>query len=242
MLYLIGLGLWDENDISIEGIETCRKSDEVYAEFYTAKWGGDIKALEKMIGKRIFILERKDLEDSSREFVSKAKDKDISLLVPGDPLTATTHINLITEARDLGVDTKIIHSSSIYTAVAECGLSIYNLGRTATVVRPQEGYKPESFYDVIKMNNKLGLHTLLLLDIDMKPQEGLNILMDIEKKRRKNILSQTKIVVASRLGSSEQKIKYGKISELIKEKFDCPGVILVPGNLQFFEKEFLERL
>lgn len=36
MLYIIGLGLADERDISVKGLEIVRKADRVYLEAYTA--------------------------------------------------------------------------------------------------------------------------------------------------------------------------------------------------------------
>ena len=36
MLYIIGLGLADERDISVKGLEVVRKVDRVYLEAYTA--------------------------------------------------------------------------------------------------------------------------------------------------------------------------------------------------------------
>lgn len=36
MLYIIGLGLADERDISVKGLEIVRKVDRVYLEAYTA--------------------------------------------------------------------------------------------------------------------------------------------------------------------------------------------------------------
>jgi diphthine synthase len=36
MLTFIGLGLFDEYDISLKGLEAIRKADLVYAEFYTS--------------------------------------------------------------------------------------------------------------------------------------------------------------------------------------------------------------
>jgi len=36
MLYLIGLGLADEKDISVKGLEIVRKASRVYLEAYTA--------------------------------------------------------------------------------------------------------------------------------------------------------------------------------------------------------------
>lgn len=36
MLYIIGLGLADEKDISVKGLEIVRKADRVYLEAFTA--------------------------------------------------------------------------------------------------------------------------------------------------------------------------------------------------------------
>ena len=36
MLYLVGLGLADERDISVKGLEIVRRADRVYLEAYTA--------------------------------------------------------------------------------------------------------------------------------------------------------------------------------------------------------------
>jgi len=36
MLYLIGLGLGDINDVSVKGLDIIKKSDEVFLEYYTS--------------------------------------------------------------------------------------------------------------------------------------------------------------------------------------------------------------
>jgi diphthine methyl ester synthase len=36
MLYLVGLGLADESDITVKGLEVVRKADRVYLEAYTS--------------------------------------------------------------------------------------------------------------------------------------------------------------------------------------------------------------
>ena len=243
MLNIIGLGIGDEKDISMKGIEACKRSALVFAELYTSMWQGSMSNLEGMIGKKITVLERKDLEEKSAEFVKKAKGKDIALLVPGDPLTATTHIHLLTDARKSGVKSRIIHSSSILTAIAETGLNLYNFGKTATVVRPEPGYAPTSFYEAGVINKKHGMHTLFLLDVDMDSSEGLRILMDIEKKRKKVLMDQsTKLVAASGLGTAKSRIEYGNVKKLLRKPLKPPAVIIIPGKLHFVEKEWLDFL
>jgi|SRR3989344_1228081 len=240
MLYLIGLGLNDEEDLSLKAINIMKKCDEIYCELYTGIWHGDLKKLEKIIEKKVVILERKEVEDDS--LVKSSKTKNIALLIPGDPLTATTHIEFMTEAGKMNKNIEVIHSSSIFTAVAETGLQLYKFGRTASLPYPEEKYKPESFYDVIEENYKHGLHTLILLDTakgGMSIKDALKILLEIETKKKGNVIKKSKIVVCSALGGRNKKIKYGNVKDIQKIDFDKPAVIIIPGKLNFKEEEAL---
>ena len=166
MLTIIGLGLWNEKDLTLRAIDAAKQAGKVYIELYTSKWQG-MDRLKDIVGKTVVELKREDLEQNVAKLVEEAKEEDVVLFVPGDPLVATTHLMLIDAARKDGVETKVIHNSSIISAVAETGLHIYKFGATATVPFPEKtkGKLPESVYDVLKMNKRAGLHTLLLLDI-----------------------------------------------------------------------------
>lgn len=247
MLYLIGLGLNDENDIPLKAIEPMKKCDALFIEFYTNKWFGNIERLENMTGKKIKMLER--LEVESDYVIQEAKEKDVALLIPGDPLSATTHFELIIEAKKNKVDVNVIHASSVYTAVAETGLQLYKFGRATTLVFPEQRFAPQSPYDVIESNLKMGLHTLVLLDVKhdmekyMTVNEGLDILLDIESQKEKDIIKGTnKVFACCRLGSESQLIKYGKISNLLNDKDMqvTPAVIVIPGQMNFKEEEAAE--
>jgi diphthine synthase len=240
MLTLVGLGLWDEKDMLLSGIEACRAAAKVYCELYTAAWGGNLKKLEKTIGKKIEVLERKDVEEDSDKLIEEAKTKDVVVLVPGDPLTATTHIHLIMECKKRGIAFEIIHSSSIYTAVAKTGLQLYKFGRTTTIPAASGKYAATSFFDAIAENAKAGLHTLVLLDRDMGTREGLRILKEVEGRKGKKILKHA--VLCSRLGSKRERLVYGEIKALMETDLPPPAVIIIPGKLHFIEKEFLETL
>jgi diphthine synthase len=191
MLVLIGLGLFDEKDLTLRGTEEAKRSDKVFIELYTSKWHGNLKNLEKIINKKIEVLTRKDLEENSGRILDLAKSQSISILVQGDPMVATTHVSLIKEAKKLGVKTKIIHNASIISAIGETGLHLYKFGPSVTIPFPEKtkGKLPESVYDVIKMNKARGLHTLCLLDVIaeekkfMAANESIKILIDLEKKR-----------------------------------------------------------
>ncbi len=249
MMYLIGMGLSDEYDLSIKALEKLKKCDSIYCELYTNKWIGDLKNLEKLCKNKIKILERIEVE--SDFLIKEAKTKKIALLVPGDPLTATTHVELLIEAKKNKIKTEIVHASSVFTAISESGLQSYKYGRTTTLVFQQEKFKPTSPYDVISKNKEAGLHSIVLLDIHsedekyMTPREGLSILLDIENEKRQNVIKKdTKVVVLCALGSDEQLIKYNTIENLMKDKkIDrTPAVLVVPGEVNFKEEEALRIL
>ena len=60
-------------------------------------------------------------------------------------------------------------------AMGACGLQLYSFGQTVSLVFFTESWKPDSFYDRIKENAALGMHTLVLLDIKVKEQSEENL-------------------------------------------------------------------
>ncbi len=245
MLYLISLGLSDEKDMSLKALEAARKCGKIYVEFYTNKINTDTRKLSELIGKEVVELKRSDMEESSMKIINQAKSMDIGILVCGDALSATTHVSLLLDAKKAGVKTRVIHGSSIFSAVAETGLQLYKFGATTTLVKPAGKYGPDSFYDVILENKKMGLHTLVLLDIGMSVREGLEILVKIEKaKKGKIITPKTKIAAASQLGSDNKIIKYDIFEKLLVDEglIECPAVLVFPGKLHFLEEEYLKSL
>jgi len=249
-LVFVGLGLYDEKDISLKGLEEIKKSDKVYAEFYTAKLvGADIKKIEKTTGKSVRVLSRSETEKGDK-ILDSAKDRNVVFLTCGDPMTATTHVDLRLRASDKGIETKVIHGSSIVTAVPGLlGLQNYKFGRTTTLAFPEKNYFPTSPYEVIRDNRKMGLHTLVLLDIQadknrfMTANEGLDLLLDMEKKQKENVLCEDSLVcVVARAGSDNPTIAANSIAFLKKIDFGPPlHTIVVPGNLHFMETEALIR-
>lgn len=248
MLYLIGLGVFDEKDLSLRGLEALKKCSEIYAEFYTNRFSGSQSNLESLAGKNIILLKRGDLEERPQDNVLKnSQDTDVALLVSGDPMVATTHIDLILRAKKLGIPYRIIHSSSVYSAVGEAGLQIYKYGKTASLVYPEKNYFPTSPYDILRENQKNGLHTLFLLDIKaeenrfMSVNEAINLLFEIEKQKKEGLfIPETLCIGVARLGGVTT-IKAGKASEIAKKDFGKPPhSLIVPGILHFMEKEALE--
>src|SRR6266700_2344537 len=95
-LTFIGLGLHDEKGLTLEGLEEAKRSDFAFAEFYTNTMPSmDLERLQAEIGKKIHVLNRTQLEDEGgRELVRATREGRVVLLVPGDPMIATTHASL----------------------------------------------------------------------------------------------------------------------------------------------------
>jgi diphthine synthase len=248
-LVFVGLGLYDETDISLKGLQEIKQCDEVFAEFYTTKLGQfDQKAFEKFIGKKIEVLSREETEKGDR-IIDAATQNQVVFLTGGDPMIATTHVDLRLRAIKQGISTKIIHSSSISTAVPGIlGLQNYKFGRTTTLAFEQKGYFPTSPYAVISNNKKMGLHTLVLLDIlveknqYMTANEGLELLLRMEDKLRKRLFSDDTIAcVVARAGASDAVVAANTIKVLRKRDFGPPlHTLVIPGTLHFMEVEALE--
>ncbi len=249
MLTLIGLGLYDEKDLTLRGIEEAKKADAAFIELYTSYWHGNLKNLEKIINRKITKLDRKDLEENSDKILLEAKAKNVVIFVQGDPLIATTHTSLLAEANRLGIGISIVHNASIYSAIAETGLHIYKFGQTVTIPFPDKtkGILPKSVYDAIKTNKENGLHTLVLLDIDtagnryMLPQEAVGILLGMESKFRQHALpDNTETLIIGRLGGSCTK-EFKPLKDILSSHFrDLPAVMVIPGKLHYTERDFLE--
>jgi diphthine synthase len=249
VIYFIGLGLYDEKDITLKGLETARKCDLVFAEFYTSLLAGTtIDKIEGLIGKPIRRLSREDVEmHFERTVLSEAKDKDVAFLTAGDPMVATTHSDLRIRAKQAGIESYVIHAPSIYSAIAITGLHIYKFGKSATVAYPERNWFPTSHYDVIKENMERNLHTMLFLDIKadknryMTANEAMEILLQVEEIKGENVFTpDTLVVVLARAGSLNPTLRAGYVRDMIKEDFGRqPHVMVVPGRLHIVEAEYL---
>lgn len=250
-LAFVGLGLHDERSITLRGLDEIKQADVVFAESYTSMLtDGSISRLESMTGKSIQVLDRKAVEDG-KSILEACRTNRVVLLVVGDPMMATTHVDLRLRAEMQSVRTEVVHGVSVMTAVpGALGLQHYKFGRTTSLPFPQEGYSPTSPYDTIAENLSRGLHTLVLLDIDaensryMTANEGLHLLQDMERRTAKRIITETTLVCAvARAGSPDAVVRAGPISDLVNADFGPPPhSIVVPGRLHFMEEEALRAL
>lgn len=231
-LYFIGIGLNDEKDISLKGLEIIKKCSKIYLESYTSLLQVNVSKLEELYGKKIILADRELVEKNSDEILSS----DAAFLVIGDALSATTHIDLMQRAKEKKIDVEIIHNASVLTAVAVTGLQLYKFGKTTSI----------PFHDaitpckIIKENQSIGAHTLCLLDLDLINKKFLTISEAIDKIKE-GITEETLLIGCARLGSKDFFIKKGTASELKEIDFgSAPYCLIVPGNLHFMEEEMLQ--
>jgi len=241
-LSLISLGLADERDISIRALDDARGCDTLYAELYTMKLATTLAALTELIGKPITLLPRGDLEERSAKIIEEAGGRKVGVLIGGDCLSATTHISLLLEAAEKGVETRVIHGSSIFSAVTETGLSLYKFGRTVTMPFPEKG-PADAVLRGIQGNLAEGLHTLVLLDLDNEQDKYMSVTQAIRGLIEVGIRSDTLVVGVARLGQSSAMIKAGQATDVASLDFgEPPHCLVVPGQLHFLEEDALKRL
>lgn len=236
MLYLVGLGLSDETDITVKGLEIVKKASRVYLEAYTSILLVDQSVLESYYGRSIVVADREMVESNSDEILRSANTEDVAFLVVGDPFGATTHTDLVLRARELGVPVRTVPNASIMSGIGACGLQLYNFGQTVSMVFFTDTWRPSSFYDRIKENREIGLHTLVLLDIKVKEQSLENMargrrifepprymtvgqcaqqMLEVEEERKEGVYGPDSLAIgAARVGGKNEKFVTGTLKEL----------------------------
>ncbi|CRG89216.1 diphthine synthase [Talaromyces islandicus] len=265
MLYLVGLGLADEKDITVRGLEVVKSASRVYLEAYTSILLVDKEKLEAFYGRPVIVADRELVESGSDDILEGAKDVDVAFLVVGDPFGATTHTDLVLRARELGISTKSIPNASIMSAIGCTGLQLYNFGQTVSMVFFTENWKPSSYYDRVKENVTLGLHTLVLLDIKVKEQSLENMargrkiyepprymtvaqcasqMLETEEERQEGVYGPDSLAIgAARVGAPDQKLVAGTLKELAEVDMGEPlhSLVLLGKRAHDLEKDYIQQ-
>lgn len=267
MLYIVGLGLGDEKDITLKGLEVVKRCSKVYLEAYTSllSFGlspHGISTLEELYEKPITISDREAVEEKTDDMLEEACESDVAFLVVGDPFGATTHSDLVVRAKNMGIEVKVVHNASVMNAVGICGLQLYRYGETISIPFFTDTWRPDSFYEKIQKNRALGLHTLCLLDIRVKepsleslcrgkkqyePPRYMTIntaieqLLEVEQSRRESVYDEdTTCVGLARLGYEDQKIVSGSMRQLLAVDFGAPlHCLVIAGKTHPVEEEML---
>jgi diphthine methyl ester synthase len=266
-LYMIGLGLGDEKDITVRGLELVQQADVVFLEAYTSILGIDKDKLETFYQKEITIADRGLVEnDAEMLILEPAKTQKVAFLVVGDPICATTHTDLMLRAKQLSIKVELVHNASIMGAAGACGLQLYNFGHTVSIPFWDEKWKPTSFYEKIRYNRQGGMHTLCLLDIKVKepdfeammkgrqkflPPRYMSVqiaaqqLLEVEEEMLQQgayDCRRTLCVGLARMGQPTQTIVAGTLQELVSADLGGPlHSLIICGECHELELEVLKE-
>ena len=243
MLTFVGLGLYDERSITVEGREALRDAEQVFAEFYTSKLAGTtVEDLETSHDISIEVRDRAGVEQDPDPILDSAETRPTVFLVAGDPMVSTTHTDLRLRAHERGIETRIVHGTTAQAAAGSLtGLQNYRFGKATTVpFAYRDRPVPKSVVETIEANRERGLHTLCYLDI--KAAEDRYMSADIAAERLAPELDGLGVVVA-RAGSPDPLVVADRLSALAEGEFGDPLHLLVlPGDLHHLEREALEAL
>jgi len=250
MLYLVGIGL-NNDDITLQALSILRNSI-VYADRYTTFFDEERRNyISNLINSPIIDLNREDLEEKLGVIVERARDANISIMVGGDPLIATTHKIIFIEAKKRKVPIKVVHASSVLSSlIGESGLDFYRFGQICTISKWQTNYMPVSFYEVIEKNYNNNLHSIVLLDYDptknssLPLKDAIAILEEAEKKYKKGLIKDnTLLFVMHKIALDGQQKLIINVSSAKKLNFaNGPTALIIPAKLSDIEKEVIESM
>lgn len=150
------------------------------------------------------------------------------------------------------------------SAIGSTGLQLYNFGQTVSMVFFTESWKPSSFYDRVKENTQIGLHTLVLLDIKVKEQSLENLargrkiyepprymtvaqcaqqMLETENDRMEGAYSEDSLAIgAARVGAVDQRISAGTLRELCDFDLGPPlhSLVLLGRRTHELEMDFIK--
>ncbi|PSP85142.1 diphthine synthase [Halobacteriales archaeon QS_6_64_34] len=250
MLTFVGLGLYDERSVTIEGRDAIGDADRVFAEFYTSRLvGTDLDRLETFHGTDIEVRDRAGIEREPEPILEAAQSADVVFLTAGDTMVSTTHTDLRIRAEERGIETRIVHGTTAQTAAGSLtGLQNYRFGKATTLpfekAHGGEGV-PDSVVSTIEGNRERDCHTLVYLDIkvdDPHWADGDDTYMTADTAAE--LLSvefpdQLAVVVA-RAGSPDPLVVADTLEELAGRDFGSPlHLLVIPGELHPIEDEAL---
>ena len=246
MLTFVGLGLYDERSITVEGRDALADADRAFAEFYTSHLvGATVADLEAYHDVEIEVRDRAGVEQHPEEILDAAADDHVVFLTAGDTMISTTHVDLRLRAVERGIETRLIHGVTAQSAASGLtGLQNYRFGKAVTLPFPYahgaDGV-PQSVTDSIEANSERGLHTLVYLDIKADREEYMSADYAAEMLAEgwRDVLG----VAVARAGSENPVVVADRLSALADREFGDPlHMLVIPGDVHHVEADALRTL
>jgi len=260
-LWLIGLGPGDLEHMTERAKSVARGCEKRYLEGYTAVLPAEQEALlEGIIGPWEKLM-RPSVEKPEK-LLEEARGASIALLVVGDPMQATTHIDLEARCAERGVGFDIVPGMSATSlAVSLSGLQSYRFGRQVTLPFSYGDYLATSPLEMIDANYVGGLHSLVLLDLDptgmgfdppkpMQPEEAVAMLERMcarlveEQGERESLETPVRDwdgILLSDIGTERQRVIAGHLSDLSEVEGGWIHTLILPAEMSGNEREAFER-
>ena len=261
-LWLIGLGPGDLGLMTADAIEHARACEHRFLEGYTATLPSDQESqLESLIGPWQRAM-RPAVEKPS-EILELARNSPVALLVVGDPMQATTHIDLEAHCDEQSIEFSVIPGlSATSLAVSLSGLQSYRFGRQVTLPFAYGDYLPTSPLELIDANYRSDLHTLVLLDLDptgmgvdepqpMRPAQAVELLQKMAERLTEREgdtrdsmstpIAQWDSILLSDLGTPDQRVVSGNLEDIAKVDGGRIHCLILPAEFSGLEREAYER-
>ena len=265
-LWLIGIGPGDLGHMTERARSVARGCKKRYLEGYTAVLPTEQEALlESVVGPWERMM-RPSVE-SPEALLDESRNDSVALLVVGDPMQATTHIDLEARCMEEGIGFEVIPGMSATSlAVSLSGLQSYKFGRQVTLPYPYGDYLATSPLEMILRNLEGGLHTLVLLDLDptgmgldlptpMSPSQAISTLGEMEEKwlEERDGLDSTGVkksalavnewegVLLSDVGTKGQRVLSGSLKEISKVQGGRVHSLIIPSEMSDNEREAFSR-
>ena len=235
-----------------------RECSKRFLEGYTAVLPpSEEERLESVVGSWERLM-RNEVEKPD-ELLGRARTEPVALLIVGDPMQATTHIDLEERCAEEGIGFHVIPGlTATALAVSLSGLQSYRFGRQVTVPFSAGDYLPTSPLEMICVNKETGLHTLVLLDLDptgmgvetprpMIPSEAVALLERMSERTENGStaldlpIMEWGGILLSDLGTKEERVVSGTLKELSEISTGYVHAFILPAEFSGMEEAAFER-
>jgi len=249
MLTFVGLGLYDERSITLQGRDALKQADRVFAERYTSRLvGAEFDDVEAAHDIDIELRTREGVERNPDPILDAAQTGDVVFCTAGDTMISTTHVDLRLRAHERGIDTRIVHGTTAAAAASSLtGLQNYRFGKATTL--PFESSHggdgvPDSVIETIEANRERGLHTLVFLDIKVDSDREEYLTGDEAAAMLAADWDETvPAVVIARAGSPDPIVRGDRLGALAEETFGKPlHMLVIPGTVHHIERDALVEI
>jgi len=253
-LWLIGIGPGDLDHITERARRVATECSKRYLEGYTAVLPpAEEGRLESVVGPWERLM--RDSVEAPENLLEEARESAIALLVVGDPMQATTHIDLEERCAGEGIGFHVIPGlTATALAVSVSGLQSYRFGRQVTIPFSDGEYLPTSPFEMICRNKEGGMHTLALLDLDptgmgleqprpMTPGEAVDHLIRMNERSEEfdESVADWNGLLLSDLGTEEERVISGSMYVLSQIEGGHIHALIIAAKFSGMEAEAFER-